>query len=279
MIARAFRIIVALMLGVAIAAGAPVVVVTGQILDYEQGYVFFTTGDGFRVAPSAPVLDFTSQAPTSTPPVARDWVRATFDATGTVVKLEVSAKKLPAQGDLASVHQYAVALSSPQPNPDLGGPLPTTRNGVPITFSGKPVLVSFDVVVPPTTPQTATIYLTTDQSGWDPQAIRLDRIDALHFRVTRRISSGTKLSYLYTRGSLTNEEVGENLLEREPRVLLVTDADIRTQADTVYAWADQGSPGQQPLPQSLPTPYNPNPFVNLPTPIPPPTAPPPKQGP
>ncbi len=38
---------------------------------------------------------------------------------------------------------------------------------------------------------TAQIYIATDVSGWNPQAIMMDRIDALHFVAIQRMASGT----------------------------------------------------------------------------------------
>lgn len=246
---------------IAIGADAPVRV-TGQLLDYQQGYVFFTTGDGFKVSPAVQIVNYPNGVP-ARKPRARDYVRATFDANGNVTELELSQKSLPQEGDLASVHRFAIALSSPVPNPDLAVATPKA-NGFISSFSGKPVLVTFEVEVPPTTPLTAQVYITNDQSGWNPQAIPMDRVDVLHFRVTRRFRSGTEFNYLYTRGSLETEERGENNLERTPRSLIVTDADVRTITDTVYTWADQTVNGQFTQPFAIPTPYNPAPFPNLP---------------
>ena len=39
------------------------------------------------------------------------------------------------------------------------------------------VAVAFVVTVPPTTPLNDDVYISTDASGWNPQAIKLDRID------------------------------------------------------------------------------------------------------
>jgi hypothetical protein len=251
-----------LVLAIAIAADAPLRV-TGQLLDYEKGFVFFTTGDGFRVAPGARILEFTTGTPADRTPVPRDWARVTFDATGTVTELELSRTALAPEGDFEAVRRFAIALSTPAPNPDLA-PVTPGPNGVAQTFSGRPVLVTLRVLVPPTTPLTAIVYITTDQSAWNPQAMRMDRIDALHFQLTRRFNSGTHFRYLYTRGSLDTQERGQNGLQRLPRTEIITDADARTVSDTVYDWADGGTNGQQPQPQSIPTPYNPAPFPNLP---------------
>ncbi|MBV8530918.1 MAG: hypothetical protein JO104_06340, partial [Candidatus Eremiobacteraeota bacterium] len=190
-----------------------------------------------------------------------------------------SRAPLPPQGSFADVGRFAVALSSPVPNPDLLKAVETPAPGETFAptqhFSGKPVLVTFIVQVPPYTPFTSSIYISTDQSGWNAQAIPMDRVDALHYQITRRFNSGTIFRYLYDRGSLQSQEVAQNGLARQPRDLVVTDADVRVLRDTVYAWQDS-APGavNQPQPQIMPTPYNPAPFPNLPTSVPPPQPPP-----
>ncbi len=243
-------------------------VVTAQLLDYESGYVFFTTGDGFHVAPNVVIKDAKTGGPTALVPGPRLYARATFDSTGTVTELDLSKTKLPQEGNLAdAVARFAVVLSPPVPNPDLvqATPAPgTTLAPSRERFSGKPVLVTFTVQVPPQTPFTASVYMTTDASNWNPQAIPMTRIDALHFQITRRLNSGTLFRYLYDRGSFQQVETAENGLQREPRKILVTDADVRVQHDTVYEWVDLTPGGQNQVPTSLPTPYNPAPFPNLP---------------
>ncbi len=267
MTSRPLRVLAALLvLVIAIAADAQIRV-TAQLLDFQKGYVFFTTGDGFHVAPNAPILDYKTGVPVKVSPAPRDWARATFDASGTVTQLEISKTALLPQGDLSAIHRFAVALSPVIVNPELASVQEGSAAARQV-FSGKPVLVTFRVLVPPTTPLTATIYISTDQSAWNPQAIRLDRIDALHFSVTRRFNSGTTFEYLYTRGSLSNQERGEDGLQRQPRTVIVTDADVRTISDTVYDWSDVNIGGQQPQPESIPTPYNPAPFPNLPVGLP-----------
>jgi hypothetical protein len=264
---------------VLLAAGSPVVV-SGQLLAYQDGFVFFTTGDGFHVAPNIAIRDAKTGGPATIKPAPRIWARATFDPSGTVTELDLSRSPLPPQGNFADVAHFAVALSSPVPNPDLLKNIQTPAPGESAvasqTFSGRPVLVTFIVQVPPYTPFTSSIYISTDQSGWNAQAIPMDRIDALHYQITRRFNSGTIFRYLYDRGSLQSQEVAQNGLTRPPRSFVVADADVLTRRDTVYAWQDSG-PGSvnQPQPQIMPTPYNPAPFPNLPISVPPPQPQPP----
>lgn len=249
-----------------LAAAAPIIV-TGQLLDVEQGFIFFTTGDAFRAAPHLIVRSARTGKPTQLIPAPRIYARATFAADGSITELDLSRTPLPAEGSFAEVARFAIALSSPQPNPDLAPPTPNAHGFV-ARYTGKHVLVIFTVQVPPQTPQNANIYITTDASGWNPQAIRLDRIDALHYRVVRTVISGTELRYLYTRGSLSTEEVGRTGISRKPRLLDVTDADVHSVSSVVAGWADQGPAGKAVIPQTMPTPYNPSPFSNLPSPPP-----------
>jgi hypothetical protein len=242
------------------AAGA--IVVTGQVLDYEKGFVFFTTGDGFRAAPDIRVLNLETGAPETRAPRPRDWVRATFDASGNVIELDISAKALPI-GDLAAVRRFAVALSPTVPNPALAAPTPGP-NGIVNTYSGRLVLVQIDLQVPPSTPLAAQVYMTTDQSGWDPQAYRLVRIDALHYRLKMKLRSGTVLNVLFTRGSLDTMEAGPGGIRPKPTTWTISDADTNNFPHSVFAWADQLPNGQTQQPFTIPTPYNPAPFPNLP---------------
>lgn len=250
---------------VLLAAAAAPVTVTGQLLAYQDGYVFFTTGDGFKLAPNVVVLDAATKQPAKTAPAARDYARAVFNAQGQVVEIDLSQKPYPVGPLPEAAQAFAVEASTPYPDPDLVASGPVSANGVKETFTGKMVLVKFYVQVPPTTPINAQVYVSTDVSGWNPQAIQMDRIDALHFVAVRRIASGTTLHFIYTRGSIQTEERGPNGLEIRPRTLVVSDSDTNTTNSIVAAWADASSTnGLLNQPSVFPTPYNPAPFPNLP---------------
>jgi hypothetical protein len=245
------------------AAGPAPVTISGQLLAYQGGYVFFTTGDGFRLAPNVVILNEQTHK-AAQQPKPRDYARATFNTEGQVVEIDLSDKPYPVGPLPEDAEKFAVEASTPYPNPELGATSPTTINGVPEHFSGRIVLVKFQVQVPPTTPINAQVFIATDQSDWNPQAILMDRIDALHFQVVMRMASGTILHYLYTRGSLLSEEVGANGLAMKPREMIVSDADTNSTNSVVAAWADQNQNGQLSQPSIFPTPYNPAPFPNLP---------------
>ncbi|HZY98799.1 MAG TPA: hypothetical protein VFE36_04430 [Candidatus Baltobacteraceae bacterium] len=266
MIRRLLSCAVAL-LAVALVAAGPAIVVTGQLLAYQDGYVFFTTGDGFHVSPNVLIHDAKTNGPTKIVPAPRLYARATFDSSGTVTQLDLSRSPLPQEGSFDDVARFAVALSSPVPNPDLIQSTPAPGQSIAPEqrhFSGRPVLVTFTTEVPPNTPFTATVYITTDASGWNAQAIPMDRIDTLHYQITRRLNSGTIFRYLYDRGSFQSVEVAQNGLQRVPRSVVVTDADVRGVADRVFAWIDTTSGSYNQTPTGIPTPYNPAPFPNLP---------------
>ncbi len=109
------RLLAAVLAAVLLAgAAAGGTTLTAQILDYEKGYLFLTTGDGFRVAPDAAIVGGAPQA--------RRYARITFDPTGTITRIEVSRSKLPPEGDLDAVRHFAITLSTPAPNPDLAPP-------------------------------------------------------------------------------------------------------------------------------------------------------------
>lgn len=225
---------------------------SGQLLDDRSGFVFFTTGDGFRLDPSVKIDDAATGGPTTLAATTRTYARATFDsASGRVVELALSSHKLPDEARYEDIKRFAVALSTPAPNPDLRG-----GEGL----NGKPVLVTFTVEIPSKTPFADPVYVATDTSGWSATAIRMNRIDALHYRVSRPFASGTRFLYRYTRGSWRSAERGQNGLEVPPRPFVVVNADVKSKNDIVYSWgdADQFVPD---FGAPIPTPFNPVPFV------------------
>ena len=241
--------------------GAPIVRFSGQILDYQGGFLFFTTGDGYRVSPAVRFVDAKTGALTDARPQTRLYARAGFDAQGVIVEIALSPRPLRQEAGYAAIKQYAIVKSNPQTNPDFA------KRGQAI--EGKPVLVTFVVTVPPNTPLTDSIYIATDKSGWAPNAIRMDRIDALRYRHTVKLNSGTDFDYLYTRGTWTTVERGQNGLEQTPHHIFVQNLDVENRSNQVYYWADQtvSGPNAQATfnPAALPTPYNPSPF-NFPKP-------------
>ena len=245
-----------------VTGGAALAKYSGQILDYQHGFLFFTTGDGYRVSPTVRIIDAKSGAQTKEAPATRMYARASFDSQGNIVEIDLSGRPLPQEATYEQIKQYAIAKSVPQQNPDF------KKRGV--VIEGKPVLVTFIVTVPPTTPIADQVYISTDKSGWQPNAIKMDRIDALRYRYTVKLNSGTELGYLFTRGTWTTVERASTGLEQTPHHLFVGNLDTENRSNQVYFWADQASTGGATVqatfnPAALPTPYNPSPF-NFPKP-------------
>lgn len=250
------RALSALLLIVALIGAATAgTTVSTQVLDYEHGYLFVSSGDAFRVAPNAAIVNGV--------PAARRYALVTFDSSGTITRIQLADKAFPPEGDLSAFTKYAVALSPAVADPDLvPSPVPG-RCGT--TVAGKSVTVVVTVQVPPSTTMTDTVYMTTDTTGWNAQAYRLDRIDALHYRTVLKLLSGTVMHLLFDRGSTQSIEVGQNGIEEKPYLLCIGDEDAQAFTRTVYRWGDEANGSLQTIPQTLPTPYNPSPFQ---TPIP-----------
>ncbi|MEA2721142.1 MAG: hypothetical protein QOJ39_3006 [Candidatus Eremiobacteraeota bacterium] len=227
--------------------------VTGQLLDVRNGYVYFTSGDSFKLAAALKIVDYDTGGPTPLKPRPKLFARAVLDpATKEVVELDLTTKRL------ATDATYGVL-----PNP-LSATNPTTVKapeivGVPLT--GKEVAVAFLVTVPPTTALNANVYISTDASGWNPQAIKMDRIDGQRYRATRRFASGTKFAFRVTRGSWNSVELGNDGLQAPPHEYSTREVDAQEARVTVFAWSDDRSNVPQAAqPGAIPTPFNPNPF-------------------
>lgn len=241
-------------------SGAPIRF-TGQLLDLRNGYVFFTTSDAFKASPALHVVNLDTGTP-ELAPAPRLYARATLDpASGSIIELALTKRKLPTdaayQEAYAQAHAFVVKTSATVPAPELivKGKAPT----------GRAVAVTFFAQVPPTTPLSDSVYITTDASGWVANAMKMDRIDAIHYRLTRTYASGTKFAYRYTRGTWTSVEVGEDGLQDDPHEFFVPEVDAKVLPTTVYRWSDQNPTQPQVGPDSIPTPFNPNPFGTFPS--------------
>jgi hypothetical protein len=243
---------------------------SGQLLDVEKGYAFFTTGNGFRVAPDVKVLDAKTGKPYAGEPGVRLYATATFDkTTGKIVELDVSKAPIPNSQQYAlpeiqeQVDKLAVSQSQLTPNNDEHL---NAYRGPPMT--GKPVAVTFVVQVPPSTPLIDQVYISTDVANWDPRSILMTRIDALHYRATTNFASGTAFHYKYDRGSFRTIEVGRDGLDDPPRSFVVRESDALRRDDVVYNWKDAsvGIGSQAIGPNSIPSPFNPAGILGLPTP-------------
>ncbi|MBV8222115.1 MAG: hypothetical protein JO293_02035, partial [Candidatus Eremiobacteraeota bacterium] len=83
-----------------IAAPSPTplpLLVNGQVIDIERGFIVFTSGDALRLAPSAAMLDDASGATLTSMPGPGIYAAATLDtASGLVVSVRFSHKPLTA---------------------------------------------------------------------------------------------------------------------------------------------------------------------------------------
>ena len=104
----------------------------GQILDYQGGFCFFTTGDAYRVDPAVKIVDAKTGGPTKLVPQTRVYARASFDTgSGGIVELALSETKLPDEAAYETIKKFAIAMSTEAPNPDLDHEDAVLRSGLP----------------------------------------------------------------------------------------------------------------------------------------------------
>lgn len=224
---------------------------TGQLLDYRNNFVYFTTGDAFPAVEEPRIIDAITGQPTTVRPQAKMFAQATFDpTTKKIIQLAITTRRLQTSQSLGAASAFVSVASTPAPAPEIAGQ----------NITGKMVAVVFEVTVPPTTSFTDNIYISTDTSDWNPTAIKLDRVDAYKYRALRYFASGTKFAYRVTRGTWNSVERGEDNLDEPPHQFFVREVDALAARVTVYHWSDERGPQQGVGPQSLPTPFNPSPF-------------------
>jgi hypothetical protein len=246
---------IALGVGVAFAQTAPAqppgtVTFTAQLLDLRGGYAYFTSGDAFKLSDAYRLTDYDTGAATTTIPSVKWFARATLDpASKEIIVLAVTKRRVPVTA-MQQFHQFAIVASTPAPAPELKGP----------GLTGRPVSVVFEVTVPPTTQLTDNIYISTDAGGWNAQEIKLDRVNAYQYRASRTYASGTKFAWRVTRGTWNSVERGENNLDSDPHQFTVREVDALAARATVYHWSDDNPTQQGVGPNSIPTPFNANPF-------------------
>jgi hypothetical protein len=98
------------------------------------------------------------------------------------------------------------------------------------------VTSTIDVTVPPRTPPGDDVYVSTERSSWSPSELRMDRVDARHFRLVLKLHHGARIAFRVTRGSFGTIERDEN--RALPRAHVATgEPDARLRVD-VAAWAD-----------------------------------------
>jgi hypothetical protein len=238
--------------GAAAATPPPnLVTFTGQLLDYRNDYVYFTTGDAFPAIPLPRIIDALTGQPTTIAPHAKMFAQATFDpATKKIIQLAITSRRLQTSTGLGAASAFVVVGSTPAPAPEIAGQ----------NLTGRQVAVQFEITVPPTTAFTDSIYISTDTSDWNPTAIKLDRVDAYKYRALRYFASGTKFAFRVTRGTWNSVERGEDNLDPPAHQFFVREVDSLAARVTVYHWSDERGQSLGTGPQSIPTPYNPSPF-------------------
>ena len=235
-------------------AAAATTQVAAQLVSYEKGYVLLTGGEVFKTAPNLALLDAAGAPAKSIPkPRLGDFVRLTFDESGVITEMAIGNVPFAPVTPLAAVARFSLLAPPPQPT---GPTLTQQRN--------ERVRVAFVVQVPTTTLPGDDIYMQTGETGWNPLAIRLDRIDTQHFRVVLDVPLGSPFRYLYTRGNSQSVEHGANGLQRPPRALLVRDLTLHVVQDKVEHWGDEAGNSTLSSPQTTPSPFNPAPYPNLP---------------
>jgi hypothetical protein len=95
---------------------------------------------------------------------------------------------------------------------------------------------TIDVYVPPRTPPSDDIYVSTERSGWSPSEMRMDRVDARHFRLVLKLRRGARVAFRVTRGSFgTTERNAARALPPAHVAAGEPNAEVRVD---VAAWAD-----------------------------------------
>jgi hypothetical protein len=95
---------------------------------------------------------------------------------------------------------------------------------------------TIEVTVPPRTPPTDDIYISTDRSGWSPSEIKMDRLDARHYRLGLKLHRGARVLFRVTRGSYGTME-RDAAMALPPAHVLIAAPDTKVSV-TVAAWAD-----------------------------------------
>lgn len=207
----------------------------GQVIDLERGYVIFSTGDALKVATDLRIVDATTgNSPNYELTPGFFAVAVLSPATGLVMELHTSRKPLATGTPIAQVpRQFVLAASTPHPNPDL-----IPRSAAFTSVLSKRVTVTISVNVPPDTPFNDNVYMATDTSGWNAQAVKMQRTDGLHFRIQMELAGGTEIHYLFTRGTWNTVERDPSGLQRKARTLYVPGGDAQVIAATINRWAD-----------------------------------------
>jgi hypothetical protein len=100
----------------------------------------------------------------------------------------------------------------------------------------KRVVVTIDVTVPPRTPPGDDIYVSTERSGWSPSEIRMNQVDARHFRLELQVQRGARVAFRISRGTYGTTERDQS--RALPPAHVAAGEPGAHVAVTVAAWAD-----------------------------------------
>ena len=208
---------------------------TGQVLDVERGYIVFATGDALRLAPDATFTDAVTGKPHDASVQPGQYAGVTLNQTGVVTLIRIADDPIASgKSETEIPRQFVVQATPAFGNPDLIPP--PTR--LPVSKLSPTERVTITVGVPPQTPFADDVYISTDTSGWNPQAVKMQRIDGRHFRVSMDVLPGSQFRYLFTRGSWPTVESDAAGLRRSPRRLNAEGAISLTVDATVQRWVD-----------------------------------------
>jgi hypothetical protein len=98
------------------------------------------------------------------------------------------------------------------------------------------VTVTIDVTVPARTPPGDDVYLSTERSAYAPAEVRMDRVDARHYRLAMRLHRDARLAFRVTRGSYGTIE--RDAARALPPAHIAEGRPDAHVAVTVAAWAD-----------------------------------------
>jgi len=208
---------------------------TGQVLDVERGYIVFATGDALRLAPDARFVDAVSGNARDSSVQPGQYAGVTLDRSGVVTMVRIADDPIASGKPVTDVpRQYVAQATPPFPNPDL---IPSATR-YPVSKLSPTERVTITVQVPPQTPFSDDVYISTDTSGWNPQAVKMQRIDGRRFRVIIDVLPGAQFRYLFTRGSWPTVESDAAGLRRSPRRLSAEGAVSLSVDSTVQRWLD-----------------------------------------
>lgn len=102
---------------------------------------------------------------------------------------------------------------------------------------GREITMTVIVAIPPSTPAGSDIYLSTERSSFNPSELRMDQVDARHYRLELRLQEGGRLAFRVTRGNFRTLE--RDAKGRLPPPHVITGHAGTSFPVTVAAWADE----------------------------------------